>query len=703
MGSIIPTNLVTSGCIGVTAAATTRARLVCNVTGTRMMTRDTSPRTQLSSRLGARRVDAALLNALTDAVLLVDAAGVIVQANAAAARLFDYPGDDLVGQPVEVLVPASLRPRHGRLRALYATAPSPRPMGASLPLTARRRDGAEIAVDITLSPVDAGGAPMVIAVVRDLTARLEAERRRAELMARVARATWEWGAAADALPMLVCLADLAGRIVRVNHTLTRWGLGLEDEVQGRGLADVMAPLGASVSGALRELVAEPERGAERVVETDDGSARRLKISVAPAPPTDAECPCLAVLVEDVTVWHRAQQDRLRLENELANARRLDALGKLAGGFAHDLNNMLVALTVSADLLEQELPAAGVQQELLADMRMASERAGALARRLLAFGRRQFMQPVRLDLNQVVLEQTRLLRRLLPEHLRLELVATASPLCVLVDRSQVEQVLLNMVVNARDAMSRGGVVRVETGVVEDRDVPAHALPSEVAGPRRKAWALILVADEGVGISAEVQRRLFEPFFSTKPDGHGLGLSTVYGIVQQSGGRIHVCSEEGVGSTFRVFLPLSEGGSQRPPPPEPPRPSGEVSGTVLIVEDEVLPLRALTRALTRAGYRVLAACSPQDARALVEAHDGRIDVLVTDVVMPDESGPQFARALLQRHPHVKVLYMSGHTDDQALREEFGQHSGFLPKPFDTPTLLRTLQGLVAPPTDGAREGV
>lgn len=301
--------------------------------------------------MGASRVVEALLDALTDAVLLVNPAGLIVQANAAAVRLFGYAPEELVDQPVEILIPVPMRASHATLRAGYAKAPTARPMGSALALAARRRDGSEIAVDITLSPVEAWGEPMVLAVVRDLTARLDAERRRAELSAQVARATWEWGAAADALPMVVCLADLHGRAVRVNRTLALWGLGEESDALGRPVSEVFAPLGAALVAALEDLRARTTSGAERVVELDDGSGRRMKVTLALATPTDADGPCAAVLIEDVTGWHRAQQERLRLERELANARRLDALGKLAGGFAHDLNNMLVALTVSADLLE----------------------------------------------------------------------------------------------------------------------------------------------------------------------------------------------------------------------------------------------------------------------------------------------------------------------------------------------------------------
>jgi two-component system, cell cycle sensor histidine kinase and response regulator CckA len=378
---------------------------------------------------------------------------------------------------------------------------------------------------------------------------------------------------------------------------------------------------------------------------------------------------------DISDQRRVEAERARLEDQLRQIQRMESIGQLAGGIAHDFNNLLTAILGTCDLIELGDPD-WTAEKGVPEIRAAATRAASLTRQLLAFGRRQVLQPRRMDLNATVEAMEGMLRRLIGEHIRFETELEASG-PVLADLSQVEQVLLNLVVNAGDAMPKGGQLLVETRDAELDERYAR----EHAGVKAGRYVLLSVTDQGVGMSPEVQARAFEPFFTTKEIGRGtgLGLATVYGAVHQSGGHIWLYSEEGKGTTFKIYLPVDEGAVVAPVEPEPPV-SLEGTETILVVEDEP-SVRTLTCAvLRRLGYRVFAARGPNEAVRLVGRIDGQLDLLLTDVVMPGASGPQLARQLAVERPTLKVLYMSGYTDNAIVHHGvLDPGTALLEKPF------------------------
>jgi CheY-like chemotaxis protein len=353
--------------------------------------------------------------------------------------------------------------------------------------------------------------------------------------------------------------------------------------------------------------------------------------------------------------------------------------------AHDFNNLLTVINGHCELLLAQLPPYDPRRASVVAIAEAGEHAAGLTRQLLAFSRRQARQVEVLDLNTVVTDMVRLLRRLVGEDIELVTRLSSAPALVAADRAQLQQVLLNLAVNARDAMPHGGQLVIETALVEPDHGPALADPEAPTGPRVR----LTVADTGCGMDAATQARLFEPFFTTKPEGRGtgLGLATVYGIVRQSGGSIRVQSAPGRGSRFAIELPRATAAAA-PAPAESCAPT-KGGATILLVEDEE-KVRDLTRlALERWGYTVLVARDGQEALARATAYPGPIDLLVTDVVLPGMNGRELAERLRAARPALRVLYASGYTDDAVVRHGVREGTPFLQKPFTFASLQRTVQ--------------
>src|SRR6266568_2112843 len=389
-------------------------------------------------------------------------------------------------------------------------------------------------------------------------------------------------------------------------------------------------------------------------------------------------------------------ERMSLEQQLRQAQKMEAVGRLAGGVAHDFNNILTAITGYADLLLEDLGAADARREDVAEIRKAADRAAGLTRQLLAFSRQQVMQAKVIDLNSLVSETENMLGRLLGEDVELATRLASDLAPVRADPGQIEQVIMNLAVNARDAMPQGGKLTIETANVDLDASYAHEHFPVRPGP----YVMLAVGDTGTGMDDATQAHLFEPFFTTKEKGKGtgLGLATVYGIVKQSGGFIWVYSERGVGTTFKMYLPRVDAAAEPASGRPAPAPVARGSETVLVAEDEA-PVRAVARhALERYGYHVLEAASAEAALDVAQRYSGPIHVLLTDVIMPGMSGRDLAARLATLRPETRVIYMSGYTDDAITRHGVLEPGFvFVQKPFTPDALARTVRDVL----DGTTE--
>ena len=398
---------------------------------------------------------------------------------------------------------------------------------------------------------------------------------------------------------------------------------------------------------------------------------------------------LLAVARDVT-------DQRRLEDELRQAQKMEAVGNLAGGIAHDFNNLLTAMCGYSEFILGDEEASDSVRRSATQIARAAESATALTRQLLAFSRKQILQPRVLDLNEVVTTVERMLGRVIGEHITLETSLDGGLGHVKADPGQIEQVILNLAVNARDAMPGGGTIVVETANVEIDEAAAR----QHVGLEEGSYVVLSVSDTGPGIDPEVVERVFDPFFTTKPigEGTGLGLSTAYGIVTQSGGYIGVYSEPGRGATFKIYLPRVLDEAPAEPVPLPANVEGG-SETILLVEDEEIVRGIATEILQRSGYTVLAAATPEDALAVAERQPGTIDLLLTDVVMPKMGGRDLAVRVCALRPGIKVLYTSGYTDAAIVHHGvLGEGPAFLQKPFTRKVLLRRVREAL----DGAAAG-
>lgn len=396
-------------------------------------------------------------------------------------------------------------------------------------------------------------------------------------------------------------------------------------------------------------------------------------------------PCILSIMRDVT------EQRL-LEQQSVQARKMEAIGRLAGGVAHDFNNILMIVSANAELLERSKNDPARIERYTRQITDATGRAASLTKQLLAFSRQQVLHPTILDLNAVVTELWKMLPRLLGEDVNTVLSLDSALGQVSADRGQLDQVIINLAVNARDAMPQGGRLTVETTnvVVDDSLASVHGVSMP---PGR--YVMLSVTDTGIGMSPEVQAHIFDPFFTTKElgKGTGLGLATVYGVVKQSGGYIWAGSNVGEGSTFKVYLPRVEATMPvgEATQADGPVPSG--TGTILLVEDEVNLREAASEYLRSKGYEVVEAGDGETALELCKSHQGPIDLLITDIVMPGRSGPSVAKAVLEARPGLRTIFMSGYTDRTLDPELLGPNAAFFQKPFSLDALARKIHSMLS----------
>jgi signal transduction histidine kinase len=383
--------------------------------------------------------------------------------------------------------------------------------------------------------------------------------------------------------------------------------------------------------------------------------------------------------------------RVQMEQQLRQSQKMEAIGQLAGGVAHDFNNLLTVIQGYASMSLESVAPDDVLREPLEEIERAAVSAAGLTRQLLAFSRRQVVRPAALDLNAVITRTEKMLRRVIREDIELALQCDPNLGTIHADPGAIEQILMNLVVNARDAMPEGGNLIIETGnlFLDEQYTQTHLAVK--TGP----YAMLAVSDTGTGMTAAVQARIFEPFFTTKEPGAGtgLGLATVYAIVQQMQGTIWVYSEPGRGSTFKILLPVAGGGEAVEVAPTGGAVRAAGGETILLVEDEEGVRRFVRTMLERHGYRVLDAAGPQEALAIAADSGERIDLLLTDVVMPRMNGPELAARLGEIRPGLKVLFMSGYTDRAIrLHDQLAEGAPYLQKPFTPKMLASRLRQLI-----------
>jgi PAS domain S-box-containing protein len=622
---------------------------------------------QLQTASIARRNTLAMDSAINGMAIL-DAEGNYIYVNAAYAKMLGYPNAEmLIGKPWhEMSDPQEVSPVRTDIRQ------SMKEQGKWFgPITVHHNDGTAVPMEVALTLLPDGGT---ICVSRDITERRKAERALEETEVKY-RTLVEQVAAVSYIAEI----GVHGEWLYVSPQVEGiFGYTPDEWLSNSGQWTRFVPLEDHPTiQAAEEACATAQRfQAEYRVTRKDG--RIIWVSdTAVVVPGSGKHPLMEGIILDIT-------DRKTLENQLQQARRMEAVGRLAGGVAHDFNNLL---TIIKGYIELALNRCQDQPELRGDIQHieeASDRAVNLVRQLLAFGRKQVLKPKVLDLNDIVLNLDKLLRRLMSANIEMKTNVGKNIGAIKADPGQIEQVIMNLVVNARDAMPDGGCLLIETSNAE---LDASYFRDPVA-IRPGAYVLLAVTDTGVGMSPDTVTHIFEPFYTTKESGRGtgLGLSTVYGIVKQSGGYIWANSELGKGSTFKVYLPRVD------EPAELSSATGTAEHavrkgreTILLVEDEP-DLRELARmVLVGRGYSVIEAKNPKDADLQAASRGGQIHLLLTDVMMPGISGRELAKQITSRHPHIRVLFMSGYTNN-VIAEDGTLEEGisFLQKPF-TPQVL------------------
>jgi PAS domain S-box-containing protein len=619
---------------------------------------------------------AVLLANVRDAVVVTDLEGIVTYWNDGATRLFGWNAEEMIGRALVARYPPEARANvQERMRDIARGRDF---VGEWLDW---RKDGTRVWIDARVRRIaDASGRPFgIMGISQNISGRKEAEegmRLRDRALQTINQGILITDAQSRDHPIVYASPSFeqltgfaSGDIIGKNPRF------LQGPSTNLGSVDQVRDALASGKGCTVWLVNYRKNGMPFWNE----------LSISPLRDDRGRLTHFVGVQADVT--HRRQ-----LEEQLRQAQKMEAIGLLAGGVAHDFNNLLTIITGYSDLLLQSLPDDDPTRELLEEIRKAGRRSASVTRQLLAFSRKQVLAPRILNLNEVVHDTEKMLQRLIGEDVRLDTVLDGSLDNVRADPGQIEQVLLNLAVNARDAMPQGGSLRIETKNVVLDEAFADVRPGVKAGP----YVMLTMSDTGIGMAEEVQRHVFEPFFTTKgpTKGTGLGLSVVHGIVQQSDGHIEVASEIGVGTTFTIYL------ARTAEIPRAESPAGTTASalsgteTILLVEDEEA-VRALSRHVLRmCGYTVLEAGDVDEAQRICTESREKIHLLVTDVVMPGMGGRALAERLLEQRPDMEVLYVSGYTDDAVVRHGIlHKEVNFLQKPFSPTALAQKVHEVLA----------
>ncbi|TKB64813.1 MAG: PAS domain S-box protein [Nitrospira sp.] len=669
----------------------------------------------------------AIVDTALDGVITIDSTGMVTDWNAQATAIFGWSREDAMGRALsETIIPERDRQAHEHGLREFLRTETGAILNRRIEIIARHKDGRELPVELSVSPAKIGDAYIFSAFIRDITDRRRAERRLASQYA-VTRVLAEATTLEEAVPKIIQAigeslewdlglfwrVDKAAEVLRcLDHwkapsvpadpfTLDTWqrvftrGQGLPGRIWATGkpawVADVTIDTNFPRGAQARQVGFHGAFGFPILIGSEiEGVIELFSRQVRQS---DEE---LLRMVEDIGLkigqfGERARTEGVLRETEaqLRQAQKMEAVGRLAGGMAHDFNNLLTVIRGYSDLLLGRLGPSDAMRKDVEEVKKAADRASGLTRQLLAFSRRQFIAAKVLDLNALVANMDGMLRRLIGEDIvEFNAELDASLGAIKADPGQVEQVIMNLVVNARDAMPKGGRLTIETKNVTIGD----EVRLDVVGVAPGSYVLLTVRDNGHGMDAETRSHLFEPFFTTKEKGKGtgLGLSTVYGIVKQSGGNITVESAPGRGATFRIYFPrveqkaeVVEGSAEAISP-------ARGRETILLVEDEPAVRGLVHETLRLHGYTVLEARHGIEALLTSAKYVGPIHLLLTDVVMPQMSGPEVAEKILTIRPEIKVLYMSGYPDHPVFDQGgLSRQTGFLPKPFSPPVLTQKVR--------------
>ncbi|MEO7999765.1 MAG: PAS domain S-box protein [Gemmatimonadaceae bacterium] len=644
-------NLIITAGVGVVVSAVDRARQQ------EIQTRNSLDKDRLLLR--------ALFDTLPDAVFTKDLAGRYIQANKSALQQSGHPTEEsLLGKTAFDLHPAAIAEATQRDDAMVMAGN----VISDRELQLKTASG-ELRWFLSLkAPLrdDDGKVTGIVGVTRDITdrrsAEIERDRHLRQLELQIER-----------MPIAYILTDGDFNCVRWNPAAERIFGYSKDEVIGRRAFDLIVPeKSRERASKIIEQISMGRMDAHGEFGNIKKGGENITCEWHNTPMFDdaGKFVGLLSLTLDVTA-------RKKLEAQLLQSQKMEAIGQLAGGVAHDFNNLLTVIFGYSEMLMADKDVSSNVQKSVKLINEAAERAGALTGQLLAFSRKTILQPKILDINTVVGETGTMLRRMIGEDVRFSTILQKDIERIRVDPGQLTQVLMNLAVNARDAMPKGGTLTVETQNVELSAEYASTHPDCNPGPH----VMLAMTDTGTGMAADVMAHIFEPFFTTKEvgTGTGLGLATVFGIVRQSGGCINVYSEPGIGSSFKLYFPALRGASLMESGGIPQIATGGAE-TVLLVEDDAAVRRIATAALAKFGYMVLPAATGEEALRIAEHHGLGISVLLTDVVMPGMSGPQLVDLLRAKSPSLKVVFMSGYTDDAVVRHGLlAAEVSFLQKPF------------------------
>ncbi|HWI40398.1 MAG TPA: PAS domain S-box protein, partial [Verrucomicrobiae bacterium] len=640
--------------------------------------RDISERRGIEEQLRASREYLGTLFAASPVALYtLTLEGVVMLWNPAAERMFGWRAEEVLGQYLPI-VPPGKEEETRALRELVARGES----STGVELQRRRKDGSPIPISLSTAPLrgSEGKVTGIIALAADITEQKRAEQALRESENRFRTLSEEFHSLLNALPDSICLLNSDNRIIWSNAAASREMAADGPHLEGTLCHEARLGKEHTCRGCPVQQAFTSGRQEEKTLARPDGTVAEIR--AVPLTDGDGRVRSVIEIVRDITAQRR-------METELRHMQKMEALGTLAGGVAHDFNNILTTVTGYGSLLRRKLVPEDPLQRYVSHILESAERAAVVTNGLLAYCRKGMVDLHVIDLSVLVRNLDMFLTRIIGEDIQVVVRVPEAPLSISADAAQIEQVIMNLASNARDAMRRGGRLEITAAVA-----PTHDPVLLSRGYGGRSYALLTVSDTGEGMSDEVRERIFEPFYTTKEvgKGTGLGLSIVYGIVDQHEGFVTVHSDPGEGSTFAVYLPLADAPPERPEQPRDPEVHGGAE-TVLLVEDDPQIREYLGELLQGEGYRVLQAADGEQGTAMFRRNAEEVDILLLDVVMPGRNGRQVLEEARSVRPSVKALFMSGYTREVInLRGVDAEGLEFIPKPVSGPLLLSRLRDIL-----------